>query len=163
MITSYSYGTLQLKKGPNLPGPIFPTLHIFCTIFLLNNYSFWDPLYIRPRFYFRDPLSRLTFATPFRDPLSRLTFATPISRLPFATHIRDSHSGLIFATHVRDYPRDSSSRLAFTTTLATLVRDSRSRSQPRLAIFCRDFRRATPLLTDGLCSHPSVISLAFQP
>ena len=32
-ITSYGYGTLRLKKGPNLPGPIFPTLHIFRTIF----------------------------------------------------------------------------------------------------------------------------------
>ena len=28
-IASYSYSTLQLKKGPTLPGPIFPTLHIF--------------------------------------------------------------------------------------------------------------------------------------
>ena len=35
-ITSYGYGTLCLKKGPNLPGPIFPTLHIFLYIILFN-------------------------------------------------------------------------------------------------------------------------------
>ena len=131
MITSYGYGTLQLKKGPNLPGPIFPTLHIFSYIFLLNNYSLWDPIYIRPKFfYFHDPHSRLTFATPIHD---------PISRLPFATHFRDSFLATPF------------SRLSFATTLATLVRDSRLLPQPRLAIFCRDFHRATPPLTDGLC------------
>ena len=142
-ITSYGYGTLQLKKGPNLLEPIFPTLPIFRTIFYLNNYSLRDPPLHTPRFfYFRDPHSRPHFATHIRDPISRLTFATPI---------RDSHSRPNFATHVRDYTRDSTSRLVFATTLATLVRDSRSRSQPRLAIFCRDFRRATPPLTDGLC------------
>ena len=86
------------------------------------------------------------FATPIRDLILRLTFAT---------HVRDSH--------VHDYTSDSHSRLAFVTTLATPVRDSRSRPQPRLALFYRDLRRATPPLTDGLCSHPSVISLAFQP
>ena len=124
----------------------------FCTIFLLNNYSLRDPLYIRPDiFYFRDPISRPTFVTHIRDSHSRPTFATPFRdshlRPTFATHIRDS----FFATHVRDYTRDSTSRLASATTLVTLVRDSRSHSQPRLAIFCRDFRRATPPLTDGLC------------
>ena len=104
----------------------------FRTIFLLNNYSLRDPLYIRPDIFL---FSRPHFATYIRDPHSRLTFAThirdPISRLTFATHLRDSHSRLIFATRVRD----STSRLAFATTSATLVRDSRSRSQPRLAIF----------------------------
>ena len=114
-ITSYGYGTLRLKKGPNLPGPIFPTLHIISYIFLLNNYSLRDPIYIRPPIFlfsrptlathFRDSLSRLPFATPFRNPHSRLTFTTPFSRLTFAT------------------------------TLATHVRDSRSRPTPRFAIF----------------------------
>ena len=153
-ITSYGYGTLRLKKGPNLPGPIFPTLHIFRTFFIESLLPLGSHLHTPLIFYVRDPLSRLTFATPFRDshsgPILRLTFAThicdPISRLPLATHIRDS----FFATHIRDYTRDSHSRLAFATTLATLVHDSRSCSQLRLAIFCRDFRRATPPLTDGL-------------
>ena len=123
----------------------------FFVHFLLNNYSLWDPIYIRPDYFIfathiRDSLSRLPFATPFatpiRDPISR-----PHSRPPFATHFRDS----FLATHFHDYTRDSPSRLAFATTLATLVRDFRSCPQPRLAIFCRDFRRATPPLTDGLC------------
>ena len=86
-ITSYSYGTLRLKKGPNLPGPIFPTLPIISYNFLLNNYSLRDSLYICPRFLFLRP----HFVTPIRD---------PISRLPFATHICDSYSRLIFAPHV---------------------------------------------------------------
>ena len=51
-ITSYGYGTLRLKKGPNHPGPILYTLPIyFVHIFLLNNYSLRDPIYIRPRFF----------------------------------------------------------------------------------------------------------------
>ena len=82
------------------------TTFFFRTIFLLNNYSRRDPIYIRPRFfYFRDPLSRLTFATPFRDSHSRPTFAT---------YFRDScsrlHSRLPFTTRVRDHTRDSRSR-----------------------------------------------------
>ena len=85
MITSYGYGTLRLKKGPNLPGPIFPTLHIFSYIFYLINYSLRDPHYIRPQFFLRSRLH---------------------SRLPLATHVRDSihdyHSPLTFATHIRD-------------------------------------------------------------
>ena len=82
VITSYGYGTLHLKKGPNLPGPIFPTLHnFFRTFFYLHNYSLRDPHYICPHFF--------TFATPFatttRDSCSRLH-----SRLPLATHVCDS-------------------------------------------------------------------------
>ena len=96
------------------------------------------PLFI----YFRDPHSRLTCATAIRDPISQPTFAT---------HIRDSLSRLLSRDSRSRLTRDSHSRLAFATTLATLVRDSRSRPQPQLAIFCRDFRRAAPPLTDGLC------------
>ena len=108
----------------------------FRPIFLLNNYSVRDPLYIRPIFF----LSRPHFATPTRDSHSRPTFRDSHSRPTFATHIRDSKfvthvRDSFFATHVRDYTRDSTSRLAFATTLATLVRDSRSCSQPRLAFF----------------------------
>ena len=150
-ITSYGYGTLRLKKGHNLPGPIFPILHIFRTIFSLNNYSLRDPLYIRPDFFifttsFRDCHSRPTFATPFRDSHSRPHFATPIhdphSRLPFTPQFRDSrsrlHLRLHFTTCVRDHTRDSRSRLPIALQTATRY-------------ICRDFRRATPPLTDGLC------------
>ena len=121
-----------LKKGLNQPGPILSTLSIyFVHNFLLNNYSLQGLIYIRPIFY-------------FCDPILRLPFATHILRPHFATHIRDSHSRLtfhdsnrdsIFATHIRDYPSDSNSRIAFATTLATPICDSRSCPQPRLAIF----------------------------
>ena len=135
-ITSYGYSTLRLKKGPNLPGPIFPTLPIFRTVFILINYYLRDPIYICPQFF---NFWRPHFATPIRDLISRLTFATHVrdsrSRLPFTTPISDSRSRLPFATRVRDYTSDSHSRLAFATTLATPVRDSRSRPQMRLAIF----------------------------
>ena len=120
--------------------------------FLFSRPHFATPIcnpHSRPTFC--DSHSRPTFATHIRDSHSRPTFATPFrdshSRPTFATHIRDS----FFATRIHDYTRDSTSRLAFATTLATLVRDSRLRSQPRLTIFCRDFRSATPPLTDGLC------------
>ena len=133
----------MIEERTQPTGAYISYITYFRTIFLLNNYSLRDPLYIRPAIFY--------FATPFRDPHSRPTFATPFcdshSRPTFATHIHNS----FFATPVRDYTRDSTSRLASATTLATLVRDSLSRSQPRLAIFCRDFRRATPPLTDGLC------------
>ena len=92
---------LRLKTGPNLPGPIFPTLHIFFVLFFyLNNYSLRDPpLHTPPEFFiFRDPISRLTFATPFRD---------SHSRPHFATRIRDLISQLTFATRVRGHTRDS--------------------------------------------------------
>ena len=115
-ITSYSYGTLRLKKGPTLPGPIFPTLHIFSYNFLLNNYSLRDPIYMRPPNFL---LSQPTFATHFRDSHSRPHFATP-----FAIHIRETlsrllscdsrsrlHSRLPFTTRVRDHTHDSRSRL----------------------------------------------------
>ena len=135
-ITSYGYSTLRLKKGPNLPGPIFPTLPIF-VLFFLNNYSLRDPLYICPDIFLfsrphfatpiRDPHSRPTFATHIRDSHSRPTFATPfrdpISRLPFATHFRDSrsqlHSRLHFTTRVHDHTRDSRSRLPIALPTAT--------------------------------------------
>ena len=134
----------MIEERTQPTGAYISYITYFRTIFLLNNYSLRDPLYIRPDNFF-------IFATPFRNSHSRPTFATHIRdshlRPTFATHIRDS----FFATHIRDYTRDSTSRLSFATTLATLVRGSRSRSQPRLAIFCRDFRRATPPLTDGLC------------
>ena len=98
--------------------------------------SFWW-CRIAPRFfYFRDPHSRLTFATPIRDPISRphsrppfathlrLTFATPFSRLTFTTHFRDSHSRPHFATTIRD----PHSRLTFATPFLRLLSlDSRLR------------------------------------
>ena len=122
---------LRLKKGPSQPGPILSTLSIhFIHIFLLNNFSLRDPIYIRPRFFY---------------------FHDPILRLLSATHLRDPHSRPTFATHVRDSTRDSHLRPTFATPLTTPVRDSQSRPQPCLTIFCRDFRRATPPLTDGLC------------
>ena len=119
-ITSYGYGTLRLKKGPNLPGPIFPTLHIFSYIFLLINYSLRDPIYIHPRFFIftthiRDSLSRLPFTTPFRDPHSRLTFATPFSQLTFATTL---------ATPIHDLRLRPHSRLSFVTPDRAPNRDS---------------------------------------
>ena len=103
-ITSFGYGTLPLKKGPNHPGPIFSTLFIFSyTFLLLNNYSFRDPNYIRPVLLF----SRPHFATPIRDS----NFATHIRDSNFATPIRDPHSRPTFATplatHIRDSTRDS--------------------------------------------------------
>ena len=129
-ITSYGYGTLCLKEGPNQLGPIFSTLFIyFVQFFSLINYSLRDPHYIRPRiFYFRDPISRLPFATPFRDPT------------------RDSPSRLTF----HDSTLDSHSQLMFTTPLVTHVRDSRSYPQLQLTFFTTSCR-ATPPLTDGLC------------
>ena len=118
------------------------TTYFFVLFFYLNNYSLRDPLYIRPDFLF----SRPHFATPIRDSHSRPHFATPIrdshSRLTFATHFRDSrsplHSRLHFTTRVRDHTRDSRSRLPIALQTATRY-------------FCRDFRRATPPLMDGLC------------
>ena len=59
------------------------------------------------------------------------------SQLIFATPFHDSHSQL---------------------TLATPVRDSHSRLAVLRLPHC-----ATPPLTDRLCQHPSIISLAFQP
>ena len=142
----------MIEERTQPTGAYISCITYFRTIFLLNNYSLRDPLYIRPDIFL---FSRPHFATPIRDPHSRLTFAShirdPISRLPFETHIRDSHSRLIFATHVRDYPRDSTSRLAF----ATHFRNSRSRLPIALPTvtryFCRDLCRATAPLTDGLC------------
>ena len=66
-------------------------------------------------------------------------FGIPITYNPAFWHFHDSHSRPHFATHIRDHVL----RLLF----ATPVRDS----QLRLAIFCRDFCRATPALMDGLC------------
>ena len=134
MITSYGYGTLCLKEGPNQPGPIFSTLFIyFVQFFSLINYSLRDPLYIRPRiFLFSRPHFATPLATPIRNSSSRLH-----SQLPFATHVRDSCSRLTFATPECTPSCDS--------------------------LFPRLPHRATPPLTDGLCQHPSAISLAFQP
>ena len=84
-ITSYGYGTLRLKKGPNLPGPIYPTLPIFRTLFYLINYSLRDPITYAPNFF----TPTTPFATITRDSRlrlhSRLPFATPL-----ATTIRNS-------------------------------------------------------------------------
>ena len=117
MITSYGYGTLRLKEGPNQPGPIFSTLFIyFIQFFSLISYSLRDPITYAPNFLF-----------------SRPHFTTPLT-----THIHDSHSRLhlrlTFATHVRNSTSDSHSRLMFATPLATHIRDSRSRPQSRLAV-----------------------------
>ena len=125
MITSYGYGTLRLKEGPNQPGSILSTLYIyFIQFFLLISYSLRDPNYICPEFfYFRDPFSRLPFATPLRDSHSRLIFTTHISRLTFATHVRGSHSRLhsrlTLVTRIRDSTRDSRSRLPIAPPTAT--------------------------------------------
>ena len=122
---------LRSKEGPNQPGPIFSTIYILLSYnILLINYSLRDPNYIRPECFI--------LATPIRDPR--------------------------FATHIRGSTRDSHSRLAFTTPLATPIHESRSRLHLRLTIatpnrspnhdslfFCRDFRCATPPLTDRLC------------
>ena len=128
---------------PTYRGLYFLHYLFFRTIFYLNNYSLRDPPLHMPRFlYFRDPHSQPHFATHIRDPISRLTFATPHSRLTFTTHFRDSrsrlHSRLHFTTRVRDHTRDSRSRLPIALPTATRY-------------FCRDFRRATPPLMDGLC------------
>ena len=91
---------------------ISSTTYFFVLFFYLNNYSLRDPQLHTPRFfYFCDPHSRPHFATHNRDPISRLTFATPL---------RDSHSRPHFATHIRD----PLSRLTFATTLATPLHDS---------------------------------------
>ena len=142
------YTTIEERTQPTGAYISYTTYFLFN--FLLNYYSLRDPIYICPRFFI--------FATPFRDSHSRPTFVTPFrdshSRPTFATHIRDS----FFATHVRDYTSYSHSQLAFATTLATP-----DCAPDRNSLFLHDFRHATPPLTDGLCQHPSVISLAFQP
>ena len=102
---------ISLKKGPNLPGPIFPTLPIFRTIFYLNNYSLRDPHLHTPRFFI--------FATHICDSISRLTFATPFRDSHSRPPICDSHSRPTFATPVRDHTRDSRSRLPIALPTAT--------------------------------------------
>ena len=92
MITSYGYGTLHLKTGPNLPGPIFPTPHIFPYIFLFNLIlPSGSPLHTPPIFLHSRLPSRLQLVTHVRDSIRdyhlRLTFATPLM-----TPIRDSRS-----------------------------------------------------------------------
>ena len=96
------------RTQPTRPYILY-TICLFRTIFLLINYSLWDPNYICPRiFYFRDPISRLPFATSYsRLPFRDSHFATHT----FATHICDSHLRPTFATRVRDSTRDSRSRL----------------------------------------------------
>ena len=88
-ITSYSYGTLRLKKGPNQLGLIFSTLHIyFIHYFLLISYSLRDIYYICPRFfYFHNSYSQLLFATHFRDSILKLPFVTPFATHCFATNL----------------------------------------------------------------------------
>ena len=130
-ITSYGYGTLCLKEGPNQPGSIFSALFLyFIPFYLLINFSVRDPHYIRPQiFSFHDPILRLPFATPFCDSTcdshSRLTFTTPL-----ATHIHDSRSRL-------------HSRLTFATPDHAPSRNS--------LFFFATSRRVTPPLMDGLC------------
>ena len=105
----------MIEERTQPTGAYISYITYFRTIFLLNNYSLRDPLYIRPDiFYFRHPISRLPLATQIRD---------PILRLPFATHIRDSHSRLIF----RNSCLRLHSRLHFTTRVRDHTRDSRSR------------------------------------
>ena len=99
---------LQLKEGPNQPGPIFSTLFIyFIQFLLLINFSLRDPNYRCPRIFL---FSRPHFATPICDRILRLPFATPFC---------DSHSRLIFATHI--------SQLMFATPLATPIHNSHLR------------------------------------
>ena len=107
---------------------ILYTIFLFCTIFLLINYSLRDPNYILPRIFL---YSQPHFPTHICDPISRLTL-----QLTFVTHISRLHSRLMFATHVHDSTSDSHSRLTSATPLVTHVRDSQSRPQPRLTVFC---------------------------
>ena len=98
-ITSYGYGTLRLKEGPNQLGHIFSTLSIyFIQFFSLIYYSLRDPITYAPEFFI--------FTTPLCDPILRLHL-----RLPFATPICDS-------------TRDSHLRLPFATLLVTPICDS---------------------------------------
>ena len=133
-ITSYSYGTLQLKEVPTSQGLyLFYTTYLFHTTFLIN---FVLPsgnlLHMSTNFFHDPPLCnsslQLNFVTQSHDSLSRLHFMTPLrnslSRLHFTTPIHDHHSKLTV------------SRLP---------------------------HHVTPTLMDGLCQHPGVISLAFQP
>ena len=152
------YTTIEERTQPTRAS-LSCTTYFFIQFFILINHSLRDPIYICPQFFpFHDPISRLPFAAHIRD---------PILQLIFATHIHDSHfmTPIVtpFSRHVRDYTSDSPLRHASATTLATPVHDSRSRPQTRLAIFCRDFHHVTPPMMDRLCSHPSVISIAFQP
>ena len=123
----------------------------FVLFFILIITPFGILNYIRPDLFI--------FATHICDLLSRLPIATPFrdshSQLHFATHIRDSRSRLTFATHIRDSRSRPHSRLHFTTRARDHTRDSCSRLPialpPATRSFCRDFRRATPPRTDGLC------------
>ena len=158
MITSYGYGTLRLKKGPNLPGPKFPTLPIFSYYFYLNNYSLRDPHLHTPRFFIfathiHDLISRLTIATPFRDSHSRPPFATHI-RDPFATHIRDRILRLTFATHFRDSRSRPHSRLSFATPDRAPNRDS---------LFLSRLPSCDPTTDGRTVLTPQRHLLAFQP
>ena len=116
---------------------IFYMIYLFHTIFLIN--------FLLP--------SGSTLHTPPNFFISRLH-----SQLPSATHVRDStrdsHSRLTFATPLTTPIHDSRSRLTFATHVRDPIHD---------LLFSRLPRCATPPLTDRLCQHPSIISLAFQP
>ena len=58
-ITSYGYGMLCLKKGPNQPGLIFSTLPIYLVQFILINLLLPSgyPLHMPLDFLFRDSSS----------------------------------------------------------------------------------------------------------
>ena len=55
----------MIEEGTQPTGTYISYITYFCTIFLLNNYSLWDPLYIHPDIFL---FSRPTFATHICDP-----------------------------------------------------------------------------------------------
>ena len=93
-ITSYSYGTLRLKKGPNLPGLFFLHYIFFSYIIFYLITPFGIPITYAPNFLRLRLHSRLPLATYVRDSIcdyhSRLTFATPFTPPICASRSRDS-------------------------------------------------------------------------
>ena len=81
------YTTIEERTQPT--GAYISYIPYVHTIFLLNNYSLRDPLYIRPNiFYFRDPPSRLPFTTHFSRLTSATTLAAPLHDSRLQPHLR---------------------------------------------------------------------------
>ena len=168
-------GTLRLKKGPNLPGPIFPTLHIFWYIFYLINYSLQDPITYAPDFpatttrdstrdSIRNYHSRLTFATPLVTTIRNYFFVQffifinyslwdPLYIRPRFFIFRDLISRLTFATPIRD----SHSRLP----LVTRVRNSHSREAHLRLLFATRIRDHTRDSRSRLLIAPLTATRSF--
>ena len=59
------------ERSPPPGAYIFYTTYLFCTLFLINLLlPLGYPLHMPPNFYFRDPSSRLIFATQFHASIS---------------------------------------------------------------------------------------------